>query len=63
MRLIRSVYRPANAGLSLRFQRCQDTKISSACLHPGKISNKRLLNEMLMFLRMKIVWNACSCDV
>lgn len=34
MGLIRSVCRPANAGLSLRFQRCQDTKISSACLHP-----------------------------
>ncbi|XP_042022447.1 uncharacterized protein LOC121769759 isoform X2 [Salvia splendens] len=34
MRLNRSVCRPANIGLSLRFQRRQDTKISTASLHP-----------------------------
>ncbi|KAH6788540.1 hypothetical protein C2S51_003546 [Perilla frutescens var. frutescens] len=33
MRLIGSVCRRANLGLSRRFQRCQDTEISSACLH------------------------------
>ncbi|XP_042021683.1 uncharacterized protein LOC121769071 isoform X2 [Salvia splendens] len=34
MRLNRSVCRPVNIGLSLRFQRRQDTKISTASLHP-----------------------------
>ncbi|KAL1569242.1 hypothetical protein AAHA92_00742 [Salvia divinorum] len=34
MRLNRSACRPANIGLSLRFQRRQDTKILSASLHP-----------------------------
>ncbi|XP_047967395.1 uncharacterized protein LOC125211578 isoform X2 [Salvia hispanica] len=34
MRLNRTVCRPANLGLSLRFQRRQDTKISTSSLHP-----------------------------